>query len=170
MEKLWEFWIDVGGTFTDCIARAPDDQLHTFKTLSSGVTKGRVGSITSTGFVDEAARNAPAKFWTGFDCRILDPAGEIVHQARIANFDATRGAFDLGSSLPDSVKAGMTYELQSHLEAPVLAMRWILGLRLDDPMPPVMVKLGTTRGTNALLERRGRGRRSSPLKAFAMCC
>src|SRR5947208_15352853 len=30
-----------------------------------------------------------------------------------------------------------------------------LGLRLDQPIPPCTVRLGTTRGTNALLTRRG---------------
>ncbi|MFP8874195.1 MAG: hydantoinase/oxoprolinase N-terminal domain-containing protein, partial [Myxococcota bacterium] len=32
----WEFWIDRGGTFTDCVARAPDGRLHVAKLLSSG--------------------------------------------------------------------------------------------------------------------------------------
>jgi len=46
MEKLnknecpWEFWIDVGGTFTDCIARSPENKIITTKFLSSGVFKG----------------------------------------------------------------------------------------------------------------------------------
>ncbi len=31
----WEFWIDRGGTFTDCIGLAPDGALHTAKILSS---------------------------------------------------------------------------------------------------------------------------------------
>ena len=31
---VWEFRIDVGGTFTDCIARSPDGDLHTLKLLS----------------------------------------------------------------------------------------------------------------------------------------
>jgi len=31
----WDFWIDRGGTFTDCIGRAPDGDLHVFKLLSS---------------------------------------------------------------------------------------------------------------------------------------
>ena len=31
----WEFWIDRGGTFTDCIGRAPDGGLHVAKVLSS---------------------------------------------------------------------------------------------------------------------------------------
>ena len=31
----WEFWIDRGGTFTDCLGLAPDGALHTAKLLSS---------------------------------------------------------------------------------------------------------------------------------------
>ena len=31
----WDFWIDQGGTFTDCIGRAPDGAIHVFKLLSS---------------------------------------------------------------------------------------------------------------------------------------
>ncbi|MBE7212255.1 MAG: hydantoinase B/oxoprolinase family protein, partial [Gluconacetobacter diazotrophicus] len=34
-------------------------------------------------------------------------------------------------------------------------IRWMLGRRLDEPVGPVRVRLGTTRATNALLERRG---------------
>ncbi len=47
------------------------------------------------------------------------------------------------------------YELASGEEAPILAIRTALGLRLDQAIPPVVVRLGTTRGTNALLTRRG---------------
>ncbi|HSV60686.1 MAG TPA: hydantoinase B/oxoprolinase family protein, partial [Variovorax sp.] len=32
--KLWQFWIDRGGTFTDLVGRAPDGTLHTLKMLS----------------------------------------------------------------------------------------------------------------------------------------
>ena len=35
MRGGWSFWVDRGGTFTDCIARAPDGALHTRKLLSS---------------------------------------------------------------------------------------------------------------------------------------
>ena len=47
------------------------------------------------------------------------------------------------------------FELDGGEPAPILAVRRILGLRLDQALPPIDVRLGTTRGTNALLERRG---------------
>ncbi|MBW2712185.1 MAG: hydantoinase/oxoprolinase family protein, partial [Deltaproteobacteria bacterium] len=33
--RSWEFWIDRGGTFTDCIGRSPTGELHVAKLLSS---------------------------------------------------------------------------------------------------------------------------------------
>ena len=33
-ERLWDFWIDRGGTFTDIVGRAPDGTLHSAKILS----------------------------------------------------------------------------------------------------------------------------------------
>ena len=47
------------------------------------------------------------------------------------------------------------YELRCDLEAPVIAIRYLLGLPLAEPVPPVVLRLGTTRGTNALVTRTG---------------
>ncbi|QNN21483.1 hydantoinase [Planctomycetales bacterium ZRK34] len=81
-DARWSFWIDVGGTFTDCVGRSPDGKLHTRKLLNR---------------------------------------------------------------LPADAPGG----------APVAAIRSIMGLGDDEPIGPVNVRLGTTRGTNALLERKG---------------
>lgn len=75
-KPCWAFWIDVGGTFTDCIGRSPDGRRYQAKVLSRD-------------------------------------------------------------------------------DAPVLAIRQVMGLRPDEPIGPVTISLGTTRGTNALLERKG---------------
>ena len=53
------------------------------------------------------------------------------------------------------LEPGTRYELSSGEDAPLLAIRLVLGLGLDEPLPPMLVKLGTTRGTNALLTRTG---------------
>ncbi|MBV5324758.1 MAG: hypothetical protein J0626_05525, partial [Rhodospirillaceae bacterium] len=34
----WQFWIDRGGTFTDIVAKTPDDRLRTLKLLA--ITRG----------------------------------------------------------------------------------------------------------------------------------
>jgi 5-oxoprolinase (ATP-hydrolysing) len=152
----WEFWIDVGGTFTDCVARSPKDELIAFKTLSSGVTKGQVQELTGEDrLVDSARSGDPDQFWAGYEMRLLDADGRAVHTARVEAFAGDTGAFTLAGAIPQSVAPGTNFELTSGEDAPILAIRSILGLRLDQPIPEVTVRLGTTRGTNALLTRRG---------------
>ena len=49
----------------------------------------------------------------------------------------------------------MHFEIASAEQAPITGIRWLMGKRLEDEIGPVEVRLGTTRGTNALLERQG---------------
>ncbi|MBS0267214.1 MAG: hydantoinase, partial [Planctomycetes bacterium] len=154
--KLWEFWIDVGGTFTDCIARDPADRLLECKVLSSAVTRRRVAEVLSPRqFREESRERDPAQFWVGYTIRLLDARGQSGFETRITAFDRTTGQFETETPLPPFVQPGTNFELTAGEESPLLAIRTILGLRCDQPIPPVSVRLGTTRGTNALLERRG---------------
>ena len=73
----WQFWLDRGGTFTDCVAR--------------------------------------------------EPVSGALRVAKVPSSD----------------------------DAPLVAIRAILGLAPDAPIPPCDVRMGTTLATNALLERRG---------------
>jgi len=92
----WEFWIDVGGTFTDCFARRPDGALLRHKLLSSGVTKGAVGhGSDARHVVDPARRGDPAEFWVGYRLRLVDDCGQTVGESEVAGFDAATGAFSL---------------------------------------------------------------------------
>jgi 5-oxoprolinase (ATP-hydrolysing) len=164
----WEFWIDVGGTFTDCIARCPEGRLVTAKVLSSGRTKGRVDRLEKDkSFVDPSHRGDAPDFWNGYEIRILDESGNVAFQSRVATFDASCATFTLESPLPSSLRAGQAFELSSNEEAPIVAIRTILGLPLAKAIPPVVVKLGTTRGTNALLTRRGARTAFVTTKGFA---
>jgi len=180
--KPWEFWIDVGGTFTDCIARAPDDRLAECKVLSSGVTKRQIAEVlgpvrfrqssppgntilNSPGAhssvpvaVERPARFStgdPTGFWVGYELRFLDRQGQPFFASRATAFDARTGDFTAAAILPDAIAAGTSFEIVSGEESPILAIRTVLGLRLHEPIPPISVRLGTTRGTNALLTRRG---------------
>ncbi|MFP6766620.1 MAG: hydantoinase B/oxoprolinase family protein [Planctomycetaceae bacterium] len=154
--KPWEFWIDVGGTFTDCIARAPDDSLIAQKVLSSAVTKGQVQKLIGPDeLLDPSRRSDPCDFWVGYPLRCLDSTGQPLVEAGVTAFDAATGRLTIDQVLPESVTPGTVYELVSPEEAPILAIRRTLALRLDEPIPEVQVRLGTTRGTNALLTREG---------------
>ena len=149
-----EFWIDVGGTFTDCLMREPDGRLRQLKLLSSGVTKGTAEAGSSPGcIVDPARVGDPVEFWQGFQVSLLDDAGRSLATSAVSGFDAAEGRLQLDDDL--SIKPGTKYELACELEAPVLAIRQLLGLPLTESVPPVRLRLGTTQGTNALLTRSG---------------
>ncbi|MCI0358402.1 MAG: hydantoinase B/oxoprolinase family protein, partial [Planctomycetaceae bacterium] len=146
----WQFWIDVGGTFTDCIARRPDGELLRRKVLSSGVTKGVAGAGSAADLIADEARSEPAGFWRGYGVRFVElPGEETVANSAIGKL-ITGNTLTAGQGFE-----GQGYELISPEEAPILAIRLFLGLRLDQPIPPCAVRLGTTRGTNALLTRQG---------------
>src|SRR3954471_3768317 len=146
----WQFWLDVGGTFTDCLARAPDGNLLRRKVLSSAVTKGRAVLVGYDTIIDPT-RLEPEGFWVGYTLRLLNDAGTELGQSPVGLSVGGR----LWLSSPLVACKELHYELVSPEEAPFLAIRLFRGLRLDEPIPPCTVRLGTTRGTNALLARRG---------------
>jgi 5-oxoprolinase (ATP-hydrolysing) len=152
----WEFWIDVGGTFTDCCARRPDGVLVRHKLLSSGATKGAVATGSSAERILDPLRGGdPRGYWNGCELRLLDRQGRTVASSTVAQFDPAASTLNLSAPLAESPRIGQAYELVSAQEAPVLGVRYLLGLAADEPIPPVSVWLGTTRGTNALVTRRG---------------
>ena len=154
--KPWEFWIDVGGTFTDCIARSPDDRLLECKVLSSGVTKRQVGEVLGpVRFRQAGPCNDRRGFWNGYELRFLDRHGQPFFASRVSAFDSRTGDFTTEALLPEEIETGTGFEIASGEESPLLAIRTVLGLALDEAIPVVSVRLGTTRGTNALLTRRG---------------
>lgn len=151
----WQFWIDVGGTFTDCVALSPERSLQTYKTLSSGKVKGKIGILADRQLQDPIRSGDPAGFWIGWTISFLDSSGRVVFRAEVLEFDHVQGLLTLSNAPPHNLEMGEGYELSCDLEAPIICMRMILGLPLDQPLPVTDVRLGTTRGTNALLERKG---------------
>jgi 5-oxoprolinase (ATP-hydrolysing) len=155
-DRLHQFWIDVGGTFTDCICLRPDGSLARSKVLSSGVVKGAAAAGPDARMIVDPARMAdPPDFWVGYQLRVLAADGQPLDAATVQAFDAPRGRLLLDRALHTPPTAGQPYELTSGEESPLLAIRHLLGLPLAAAIPPVAVRLGTTRGTNALLTRRG---------------
>src|SRR5262245_65412598 len=83
---LPEFWIDVGGTFTDCIAVTGDGQPRAHKLLSTGVYKGTVEAGSTRDLIGDARRNNdPAGFFAGWEIEI---ACNPPLRARIESSDA----------------------------------------------------------------------------------
>lgn len=156
-DRAWEFWIDVGGTFTDCLARDPSGRIRVHKLLSSGVYRGRVESGSTANVVRcNDRRGDPDRFFEGYSLTLLGDDGQPLGSAvLVSRFDRDAGVLALAEPLAHPPRVGMRYELTSGEEAPVVGVRWLMGRRLDEPIGAVAVRLGTTRGTNALLERKG---------------
>jgi 5-oxoprolinase (ATP-hydrolysing) len=152
----WQFWIDVGGTFTDCVAIDPAGLLHTSKVLSSGVTKGTVSAWSSERqFRDANAASGAGGYWVGHELHLIDATGARCWSGVVTDCTSD-GEFSLDRAVSFEFRESpLRYELQSPEPAPLVAIRRVLGIPLTAAIPPCDVRLGTTRGTNALLERRG---------------
>lgn len=68
---------------------------------------------------------------------------------------ATVALTEVDSDVAIKMTVGAIIEIDCQLEAPVLATHLISGIPIDASLPNVTVRLGTTRGTNALLTRAG---------------
>ncbi len=113
----------------------------------------------------------PPGFWTGATLWRLNDQGQRQRAWRVV--DSTSDALQLSqldvhekksdstSQAPDSPVAvrkdepHRRWELDAGIEAPVLGIRRLLGIPLGSRLPPLRIRLGTTRGTNALLTRKG---------------
>jgi 5-oxoprolinase (ATP-hydrolysing) len=155
---IWRFAIDVGGTFTDCVALSPAGESHTAKVLSSGVCKGRINFAQSADEVTDPSRKGePDDLWQGATITFY-PKDNSPQSARITSSDGTRGTLKFDQSvkcLSDVEDPPIRYDIATGEPAPLVAIRQILGLPVSADLPTLELRLGTTRGTNALLTRSG---------------
>jgi 5-oxoprolinase (ATP-hydrolysing) len=152
----YKVWVDVGGTFTDCFVVDSQGRRLKGKVLSSGVTKGTTAETSHAAVIFDHQRiGDPDNFWNDFELLMLDSEGQVEHATRVARFDSQQGCLELVTPLRQPPRIGATYELRSSLEAPVMAVRRLLRCSPDQALPQLDVRLGTTRGTNALLTRTG---------------
>ena len=179
--KLVEVWCDVGGTFTDCFVVFPDGKRLRRKVLSHG----RVPSFVRDSFEEFRWRDRtkcedPDRFWEGCIGKAFDRQMNLLGAVRCIGFTSGTGEFqavrldrefsdglavDLHKGTcwdsPELLSRDFTWaqvdsiEWDPRMEAPVLAARLMLGVRLDESLPALEVRLGTTRATNALLTRNG---------------
>ncbi len=154
----WRVWIDTGGTFTDCVAVSDRGELSRRKVLSTG----RVRSVVTSPYRDGRVGIRPVDgaadgLFEGF---ILRPLG-LEREARVVGhrdheLELEGAVREEGTESWESLlKVGRTIELDSGWEAPMLGLRMLFGLSARAPLPTLDLRLGTTRGTNALLERCG---------------
>lgn len=154
MKRLhWKIWVDTGGTFTDCIATSPAGIVSRFKVLSSGVLKGRILQILDAKTY-RVHLHCPVKrdIFHHFNISFSNNPGI---KLSIHSIDPINSIVRLEEEVSWQLKNNEVFEISSGEEVPVFAARLITETALNESFPPIELKLGSTRGTNALLERKG---------------
>jgi 5-oxoprolinase (ATP-hydrolysing) len=140
----WRIRVDTGGTFTDAWAVGPDGLQRRAKILSDGTLRCRLVAREGEGWATDSELVAPDGALVGW---AWGAARVIASQdgARWLKFDGEARGLAPGDIL----------ELSCGDEAPVAVARLLTGTPAGQPLPPVDFRVATTRGTNALLERKG---------------
>ena len=154
----WSVWIDTGGTFTDCIALGPEREVRRVKVLSSGVLRRRVVRQSAPGgFEVEAEPSLPSGFLAGLEMESQGDPGAPPQEVRAHRVDAAAGTalVELEHGARWHPSDGDVVEFRTGREAPVVGLHLLFGCCFGEVLPPFELRLGTTRGTNALLEGTG---------------
>ncbi len=130
--------------------------------LSSSALRGRLAATRGARELDFSAPwQVPDDFAVGAELRWLErdhPAVGVAGSRGGVRRGGDRhigGRLVLAEPLPRELVPGEPFELRFEEEAPVLAARLLTATPAGRPLPPMAMRLATTRGTNALLERRG---------------
>ena len=154
-KKRYVIAIDTGGTFTDCIGICETGVRISRKVLSKGALRGEmVATVSDDSILIRQRWSVSKNIFTGYTFQSLDGDGE---EYRVARFDPSTSILTLDR--PFRTAPVGRFEIFAGEDAALLGIRLVTETPLDEPIPSVSVRLGTTRGTNALLERRG----ASPL-------
>ena len=156
----FSIYIDTGGTFTDCIAITPDGNRICQKVLSSGKLRAVLKKwANSSEFTIDHSWDLQKDIFKNY--KITFPEYPKI-QATIKSFNPKNNSISLKSPLPSLFdKNELVVELSAREEAPVLGIRMITQTALKENFPRMNVRLGSTKGTNALLE--GKGARTALL-------
>lgn len=151
MPRPWQIWIDTGGTFTDCIAINPEGKTKRLKILSNSVLRGRIVEQNGNTVRLEMSWPVEKDIFSDFTVTVL-AAKKIEY--KIQSVDVENSLVVLDRPIKQEL-IGSTVEISSGEEVPVLAARLVTLTSLRNEFPEIEMKLGSTRGTNALLEKKG---------------
>lgn len=145
--------VDTGGTFTDAIGVARDGRVLRAKVLSSSALRGRVERV-----VDGRSFATTVPWGTGDDVcrgmRLRWLSSDATNDATVVRFEAASGVVTVDGATGDAIaEVGASFELASDEPAAVLAARVLTGTPPPEPPPVDSIRLASTLGTNALLER-----------------
>jgi 5-oxoprolinase (ATP-hydrolysing) len=152
--QTWDFYIDTGGTFTDCLGREVGKKELREKVLSRGSLTAKVVTQVSDfeiklGNESDWPNNFPFGFKVFFTA--VDQPALVVK-----SWNVETKILRFSKALRKGLIKGQTIELFSGSEAPILGMRLILARAMQKQSDcMIRMRLATTRCTNALLEDKG---------------
>ena len=149
----WKLWIDTGGTFTDCLAYDPSAALQRIKVLSNGSLRGIILETIPPSSIKVSNQWPVSKdIFRNYTFQLLNVKGT---GNKVIRYDAKNKILTLRDPLHPAISKGKDFSITAQEEAPVLAARIATLTGLDQDFPKIEMKLGSTKGTNALLERKG---------------
>ena len=152
--RRWTIGVDTGGTFTDCVARHLDGSIRRAKVPSSGELRVRVVEAIGDCLTVSGLPPVPEGFWTGFEVRCGQALPSEVIGAAPGAHPGSSITLRLASAHALRAEPGSVAVLRCGCAAPALAARIALGRGLTEPLDDAELRVGTTIGTNALLEGR----------------
>lgn len=151
--REYKIYVDTGGTFTDCIGIDPGGRQRRLKVLSNSSLRGTItGVVSDVEFEIHETWNLSRDLVKGFYFRLLPGSYSGV---KIESYNINTSIITLNGPLQEKPSRNQSFEITSMEEAPILGARLLTGTSLNEDFPPMIFKLGSTRGTNALLERKG---------------
>ena len=147
---MWQIWIDTGGTFTDCIALDPSGSKKQLKILSNSSLRGKIKAVNGQHLLCEFSWGIEEDIFKDYQLEILKTS----FKARVVSIDLQKKEITL-DRMPSSEGIGKEFQIHPGEEVPILAARLLTNTPLHKPLPELHMKLGSTKGTNALLERKG---------------
>jgi len=150
---MWQIWIDTGGTFTDCLGVDPDGNEYRAKVLSNSSIRGVAiqGKVASRSMKISEILDLPENFFDGIEIHFLKSG----FKTKILNFNKTSSLMVLESFLKEDFEEQTAFEIIFPFEPPILGAKILTNTLPNQSLPPLKMRLATTRGTNALLERGG---------------
>lgn len=145
-------YIDTGGTFTDTLALDATGKWHRLKVLSSSALRLKCKRFDQS--------------WIYVD-RLLVPHSQCLLNYSIYSAEDGMNLGDIQEISEDGLAFKIELvsgrkpnedeilEIRSPEQVPVFVARLLTGTLLSDPLPHIQMRLATTKGTNALLERKG---------------
>ena len=153
MNKSFQIAIDTGGTFTDCMATDNFGNEYRTKILSNSTIRGEVTEhISGNIFKIKQPWQLKKDILKDYLFLVLGHS----FNSKVISFDVENSILEIKDNLPKLFENQIfSFALTANEEAPILGARLITETSLQEQFPDIQMRIGSTKGTNALLELKG---------------